>query len=162
MRYLFLMALLCVSVGVFAQDIKGKIVELNGDKKVGLPGANVYWAGTSEGVVTDENGGFKIKWNKSGRLVASFIGFKADTLSVKPSDKHVEIVLASGEVLDEVKVMTRGNTTIMSTKGPLIEQVITGEELCKAACCNLGESFTTNASVDVAYADAVTDRKSVV
>lgn len=161
MRYLFLMALLCVSVGVFAQDIKGKIVELNGDKKVGLPGANVYWAGTSEGVVTDENGGFKIKWNKSGRLVASFIGFKADTLSVKPSDKHVEIVLASGEVLDEVKVMTRGNTTIMSTKGPLIEQVITGEELCKAACCNLGESFTTNASVDVAYADAVTGAKQI-
>lgn len=161
MRYLFLMALLCVSFGVFAQDIKGKIVELNGDKKVGLPGANVYWAGTSEGVVTDENGGFKIKWNKSGRLVASFIGFKADTLSVKPSDKHVEIVLASGEVLDEVKVMTRGNTTIMSTKGPLIEQVITGEELCKAACCNLGESFTTNASVDVAYADAVTGAKQI-
>lgn len=161
MRYLFLMALLCVNVGVFAQDIKGKIVELNGDKKVGLPGANVYWAGTSEGVVTDENGGFKIKWNKSGRLVASFIGFKADTLSVKPSDKHVEIVLASGEVLDEVKVMTRGNTTIMSTKGPLIEQVITGEELCKAACCNLGESFTTNASVDVAYADAVTGAKQI-
>lgn len=155
------MALLCVSFGVFAQDIKGKIVELNGDKKVGLPGANVYWEGTSEGVVTDENGGFKIKWNKSGRLVASFIGFRADTLAVKPSDKHVEIVLASGEVLDEVKVMTRGNTTIMSTKGPLIEQVITGEELCKAACCNLGESFTTNASVDVAYADAVTGAKQI-
>ena len=69
--------------------------------------------------------------------------------------------MVAGEVLDEVKVVTRGNTTIMSTRGPLIEQVITGEELCKAACCNLGESFTTNASVDVAYADAVTGAKQI-
>ena len=161
MRYLFLFILLGISLSSFAQDIKGKVVEQNKEGKTGLPGANVHWAGTTEGIVTDENGNFKIKWNKSGKLVASFIGYRADTIAVKHSDRQVEIVLASGETLDEVKVMTRGNTTIMSTKGPLIEQVITGEELCKAACCNLGESFTTNASVDVAYADAVTGAKQI-
>lgn len=161
MRYLCLMALLFAGLGVSAQDLKGKVVEESGGKKVGLPGANVYWAGTTEGVVTDPDGNFTIKWNKIGRLVASFIGYRTDTLSVKRTDKHLEIVLASGEMLDEVKVMTRGNTTIMSTRGPIIEQVITGEELCKAACCNLGESFTTNASVDVAYADAVTGAKQI-
>lgn len=161
MRYLCLMALLFAGLGVSAQELKGKVVEENGGKKVGLPGANVYWAGTTEGVVTDPDGNFTIKWNKIGRLVASFIGYRTDTLSVKRTDKQLEIVLASGEMLDEVKVMTRGNTTIMSTRGPIIEQVITGEELCKAACCNLGESFTTNASVDVAYADAVTGAKQI-
>lgn len=161
MRYLCLMALLFAGLGVSAQDLKGKVVEESGGKKVGLPGANVYWAGTTEGVVTDPDGNFTIKWNKIGRLVASFIGYRTDTLSVKRTDKPLEIVLASGEMLDEVKVMTRGNTTIMSTRGPIIEQVITGEELCKAACCNLGESFTTNASVDVAYADAVTGAKQI-
>lgn len=161
MRYLCLVVIWCVSLGVSAQEIKGKVVEHSGGQKTGLPGANVHWIGTTEGVVTDEEGNFKIKWNKAGKLVASFIGFRADTLSVKHSDRQVEIVLAPGEMLDEVKVMTRGNTTIMSTKGPIIEQVITGEELCKAACCNLGESFTTNASVDVAYADAVTGAKQI-
>lgn len=146
---------------VYGQDVKGRVVEHNGTKKVGLPGANVYWAGTTEGAVTDEGGHFKIQWNAVGKLVVSFIGFRTDTINVEHSGKHLEIVLSSGEVLEEVKVMTRGNTTIISTKGPLIEQLITGEELCKAACCNLGESFTTNASVDVAYADAVTGAKQI-
>ncbi len=35
------------------------------------------------------------------------------------------------------------------------------EELFKAACCNLGESFTTNPSVDVAYNDATTGAKQI-
>lgn len=161
MKYFIFMVLLCTGLSGYAQDIKGKVVEDREGKKVGLPGANVYWAGTTKGVVTDVNGDFRIRWNEVGKLVASFIGFRADTLEVRHVGQQVEIVLASGELLDEVNVMTRGNTTIMSTKGPLIEQVITGEELCKAACCNLGESFTTNASVDVAYADAVTGAKQI-
>lgn len=144
-----------------AQSIKGRVVEENGGKKVSLPGANVVWEGTTEGVVTDENGRFELKWHNVGKLVVSFIGFQTVVVPVSASGKEIEILLESGEVLDEVKVMTRGNTTIMSTRGPIIEQVITGEELCKAACCNLGESFTTNASVDVAYADAVTGAKQI-
>lgn len=144
-----------------AQSIKGRVVEENGGKKVSLPGANVVWEGITEGVVTDENGRFELKWHNVGKLVVSFIGFQTVVVPVSASDKEIEILLESGEVLDEVKVMTRGNTTIMSTRGPIIEQVITGEELCKAACCNLGESFTTNASVDVAYADAVTGAKQI-
>lgn len=35
------------------------------------------------------------------------------------------------------------------------------EELCKAACCNLGESFTTNPAVDVNYSDAATGAKQI-
>ena len=34
--------------------------------------------------------------------------------------------------------------------------MINATELLRAACCNLGESFTTNPSVDVNYADAAT------
>ena len=117
MKLFSLMVLLCASLGGYAQDIKGRVVEQENGKKVGLPGANVYWAGTTDGVVTDAEGHFKIKWNKSGRLVASFIGYRTDTLTVKRTDKQVEIELVAGEVLDEVKVVTRGNTTIMSTRG---------------------------------------------
>ena len=35
------------------------------------------------------------------------------------------------------------------------------EELFRAACCNLGESFTTNPSVDVNYSDAATGAKQI-
>lgn len=35
------------------------------------------------------------------------------------------------------------------------------QELFKAACCNLGESFTTNPSVDVNYSDAATGARQI-
>lgn len=41
------------------------------------------------------------------------------------------------------------------------EEIITSDELCRAACCNLGESFVTNPSVDVSYSDAATGAKQI-
>lgn len=38
---------------------------------------------------------------------------------------------------------------------------LTRTELFRAACCNLGESFTTNPSVDVSYADAATGVRQI-
>ncbi|MBR1792712.1 MAG: TonB-dependent receptor [Bacteroidales bacterium] len=38
---------------------------------------------------------------------------------------------------------------------------INRDELFKAACCNLGESFSTNPSVDVNYSDAATGAKQI-
>lgn len=38
---------------------------------------------------------------------------------------------------------------------------ISKAELMRAACCNLGESFSTNASVDVNYSDAATGAKQI-
>lgn len=35
-------------------------------------------------------------------------------------------------------------------------EIIGERQLVRAACCNLGESFTTNPSVDVSYGDAAT------
>ena len=63
--------------------------------------------------------------------------------------------------LQEVTVAARGASTIASRVSALQTTKITGAELCKAACCNLSESFETNASVDVAYADAATGAKTI-
>lgn len=160
MKNLLILFILCWNYAVSAQTIKGVVYEMSENGPVGLPAANVYWEGTTQGVVTDVEGKFEIDWNESGRLIASFIGYHSDTLTVAAKDRRVEFTLQQGEVLDEVQVMTRGKSTIMGT-GPMMEQILTGEELCKAACCNLGESFTTNASVDVSYSDAVTGAKQI-
>lgn len=156
----FLLAWTCLDV--YAQELRGKVVERSGEEKPGIPGANVYWLGTKKGVVTDPDGNFKIiRDAMSDRLVVSYMGYNSDTLQVKPTEQNIEVILTSGKTLNEVKVTGRPSSTVISTRGPLMEQLITGEELCKAACCNLGESFTTNASVDVAYADAVTGAKQI-
>ena len=35
------------------------------------------------------------------------------------------------------------------------------EELLKAACCNLAESFETNPSIDVSFSDALTGTRQI-
>ena len=69
---------------------------------------------------------------------------------------------------DTMKTQNISNVTITSRRsgtrrvaGPANAVLIGREELFKAACCNLGESFTTNPSVDVNYSDAATGAKQI-
>lgn len=61
--------------------------------------------------------------------------------------------------LKEVTVTSRSGTVRIG--GAMNGVRINREELFKAACCNLGESFTTNPSVDVSYSDAATGAKQI-
>ena len=40
-------------------------------------------------------------------------------------------------------------------------EIIGRDQLVRAACCNLGESFTSNPSVDVSYSDAATGARQI-
>lgn len=161
MKFLCILFFCCIGRLAYTQQLEGRVWEENAGVKNVLPGANVYWVGSTVGATTDQEGQFRIEKRVGAKLVVSFIGYRSDTLTVRAEDNYVEVVLKSGQELDEVNVVKRGPGTIINTRSPLIEQVITGEELCRAACCNLGESFTTNASVDVSYADAVTGAKQI-
>lgn len=50
---------------------------------------------------------------------------------------------------------------VMISIQPIKTEIIGIKELRKAACCNLGESFETNATVDVTYKDALTGSKEL-
>ena len=73
----------------------------------------------------------------------------------------LDIILNDGVELSEVNVVSRKMGTIKMRNSILNEDVLNGAELCRAACCNLGESFTTNPSVDVSYSDAATGAKQI-
>ena len=69
---------------------------------------------------------------------------------------------------DTLRTQTVGDVTVTARRsgtrrmdGALNGIIINREELFKAACCNLGESFTTNPSVDVNYSDAATGAKQI-
>jgi outer membrane receptor for ferrienterochelin and colicin len=64
----------------------------------------------------------------------------------------------SGEVKE---VVVSGHRSAMKPTGLTNTTFIGGGELTKAACCNLGESFTNNPSVDVSYADPATGAKQI-
>ena len=64
-------------------------------------------------------------------------------------------------MLDEV-VIVKKQSGVRKLKGiPQNTEIISSAELLRAACCNLGESFTTNASVDVNYTDAATGARQI-
>ncbi|MGN1257209.1 MAG: TonB-dependent receptor plug domain-containing protein, partial [Bacteroidaceae bacterium] len=62
---------------------------------------------------------------------------------------------------------TLGNVTVKARQGGKSRSRVTNTdiigqgELIRAACCNLGESFTTNPSVDVSYSDAATGARQI-
>ncbi len=64
------------------------------------------------------------------------------------------------EELKEVEIVARKAGT-SRLAGAMNGIAVNKEELFKAACCNLGESFTTNPSVDVAYNDATTGARQI-
>jgi len=60
-----------------------------------------------------------------------------------------------------VNIRSSVNSTKYSVVNSLNVQTLTVNELQKAACCNLSESFSTNASVDVSYSDAISGAKKI-
>ena len=140
-------------------QVTGVVLDEHGEA---LVGANIYWAGTSVGVATDVEGQFTLMPLKQEPhvLVASFVGCHNDTVIITDR-KPLTIVLIDEAVLDEVTITERRMGVLKSRTSAFDTQTIGTEELCRAACCNLSEAFETNASVDVAYADAATGAKQI-
>lgn len=146
-----------------AQMLEGIVSGTDEQKKENpLPAANVYWVGTSDGTVTDLDGKFKLKkpTKLPAQLVVSYIGYVNDTISIS-YETFITAKLKSNVKLDEIVVAEKQQTTFLSRIDPILTEKITNKELQKAACCNLSESFTTNASVDVVYSDAISGAKKI-
>ena len=76
-------------------------------------------------------------------------------------NQQLDIVLRDGVELNEVNIVTRKLGTMKLRSSVMNEDMISSAELSRAACCNLGESFVTNPSVDVSYSDAATGAKQI-
>lgn len=153
---------LCVCLALTLQthaQVKGVVKDSRGEPVVA---ANVYWVRTTNGTTTDENGAFTINKPASARrLVISFIGYDNDTVLIRNKNQVVEVTLKDGMVLDEVQVRAHTMGLQKSRLSVLNQDQISASELARAACCNLGESFTTNPSVDVSYSDAASGAKQI-
>lgn len=128
----------------------------------GLVGATVFWLNTSTGTQTNASGLFELSKpiKTPAYLVVSYIGYKTDTLLYQNQfEWHIRLK-PSGQ-LGEVEVTDHKESVTFSTIDPMNRQRLNTKELQKAACCNLSESFETNATVDVSYSDALTGSKQI-
>jgi len=162
MKYYLVISAWLFAVALPAQTLlNGIVLETNTNKEIPLPGANVYWLDTSIGTMTDENGAFSIAYEPSyTKLVISYVGFKTDTLTIT-SNIPIRHVLKATSDLDEITVTSRKQSTTKSYLKATNTFTVSSDELLKAACCNLSESFETNPSIDVNFADAVTGTRQI-
>lgn len=146
------------------KTISGYVYEKKENKKQeAIPLANIYWQGTTKGVVADVDGKFEIQEPKTypANLIISFVGFNSDTIMLNAYQKSIKVALKSMVNIEEFKVTEKQSGTFINTIDPIHIETITSKELAKAACCNISESFETNASVDVNFTDAVSGRKKI-
>ncbi|SFN55588.1 Outer membrane receptor for ferrienterochelin and colicins [Bizionia echini] len=160
-KILFILGLIPVLV-VSQNKIEGVIIEANEQKtEIPVAGANVYWLNTTVGAVTDFDGNFTIPYQSDyKKLVISFVGYKTDTVTVN-SEKFIKHKLVPTSALDEVVVTSRKQATAKSYLQSQNIMTVSSDELLKAACCNLSESFETNPSIDVNFADAVSGTRQI-
>ncbi len=152
-----------IASGSYAQTVSGTVnaKDQNG-KTEGLPGVNLHWLGTTVGTITDTQGKFSIsrKNISTNKLIVSFLGYQTDTILVQSSPVSITMNESASE-LSGVEIKQRVNSSFISQLNPHKVQVITSNELKRAACCNLSESFETNSSVDVSYSDAISGAKQI-
>lgn len=161
--YKILYFLLFCPIILSAQNtLDGVILEANSNQKtIPLAGANVYWLHTTVGVVTGLDGEFSIPYKPEyKKLVISYVGYKTDTLTIRGS-KSITHNLQPTSDLDEITITSRKQSTSKSYLAAQNIMTVSSDELLKAACCNLSESFETNPSIDVNFADAISGTRQI-
>lgn len=93
-------------VNMMAQTKVGGVVYDENNQPMGY--ANVYFKGSTEGIVSDENGRFYLQSDKTHKtLVASFVGYKAVEIAlIKAVDLNMKITIKPDNQLQEVKIFT--------------------------------------------------------
>ena len=163
----FLTLILFVNFG-FSQKEKredaytGYVFELiNNDSLSPLTGVNVYYPSSSSGTITNSDGFFNIAKNSNYKtLIFSYTGYQTDTLEIN-NKKEINIVMSEGKILKDLIVEFKKGSYTFSKMDPRNAHLIGQDELRKAACCNLAESFETNPSIDATFTDAITGTKQI-
>jgi outer membrane receptor protein involved in Fe transport len=158
LRILLFIGCLFAPALIYAQNsIKGQVQSAS---KEPLIGASIKILARQQGAITNVDGRFELdNVSKKDRLVINYIGYEPDTLAPVFDQDMLIILHESGASLEGVTIHARSESVV--DEAPFLSILITENELQKAACCNLSESFETNASVDVSYADAVTGTKMI-
>lgn len=101
---LVMMALSALSMQAQTSEIKGTVVDADGEPVIG---ANVLIKGTSTGCVTDVNGNFTLTGKSGSTLRITYIGYQANEITFKGTPIQV-VMHEDNALLDEVVVIGYG------------------------------------------------------
>mgnify|MGYP001085284948 CR=1 FL=1 len=120
MKKIFYTLLLLVPISFLAQTtIKGKVID---DTKYPLPGASIIVKGSTKGEVTDFDGNFSIKIDKTpATLVVSYLGYKTKEVVVNNQTTLTIQLEQDSEQLEEIVIIGYGSSTKKDLTGSLTE-----------------------------------------
>jgi outer membrane receptor for ferrienterochelin and colicins len=162
-KYILNSIILLFPIFILAQtNLKGMIMDQENPKdNLGVAGATVNWLNTNIGTITNEKGWFTIPFKKEYRkLVISYIGYKTDTLIVRDLTPIHHFITIENE-LKGITIRSKRDAVQKSLFATANTFTVNNDELLKAACCNLAESFETNPSIDVSFSDALTGTRQI-
>ena len=155
--------LLFIPFILFSQTtFKGMIMDKNNPKdNLGVADVTVHWLNTNVSAITNKKGWFTIAYKSEyKKLVVNYLGYKTDTLTIT-SLKPVHHFITPNSNLEEVVIKSKRKAIQKSFLATSNMFTVNSDELLKAACCNLAESFETNPSIDVSFSDALTGTKQI-
>ncbi|MCZ7555216.1 MAG: TonB-dependent receptor [Bacteroidia bacterium] len=151
---------LALPYSILAQTIHGSVSAVEEGQSVALPKAHVFWLGTKDGVLTDDHGHFHIERKRDAtHLVVSHVSWETDTILV--GDRlSIDVLLSVPRTTETVEVTATAPDTYVAPI-PQRTEVITAQELEKAACCDLAGCFGTTSSVQPDATDVITDTRQL-
>ncbi|WP_228530220.1 SusC/RagA family TonB-linked outer membrane protein [Tamlana sp. I1] len=121
----------------FAQEgVSGKVLDENG---VPLPGVAIIIKGTNTGAATDFDGVFTIDASSGNTLVFSFLGYKAQEITLTNQTFLNVSLEPDAQSLEEVVVVGYGTQKKKEVTGAV--GLVTSDVIAKAPVADLGESI---------------------
>ena len=159
MKINILATLIFFSAVVVAQNVTGVVQTEKGER---IWGAVVAWQDNSAQTQTDSLGHFELpRKTVEANLTVRMVGFALITYRVLPSEVDLKLEIEGVQELKAVEIKGKKQDNAVSVLDARQVEHISANELKKAPCCNLSESFETNGSVDVTYSDAITGAKEI-
>ncbi|MDR1724516.1 MAG: TonB-dependent receptor [Tannerella sp.] len=129
---------MCGTLTLFAQTrvVKGNVTDTGGEPVIG---AGVVVKGTTNGTITDAEGGFTLTVSSSATIQVSYIGYKTQEIAVG-NRTTLNIVLEEDEQqLDEVVVVAFGTAKKSAFTGSV--GVVDAESISKSLQTNIAQTL---------------------
>ena len=143
-KIFFTLSLMLLSIGASAQEeggkitITGQVVDNTGETIIG---ATIMEAGTTNGVVTDFDGNFKIDVNsEKATLRVTYVGFQSQNIRVGSQRQLHIVLLDDAQAIEEVVVVGYGHQKKESVVGAISQ--ISNKELLNSPAANVSQALS--------------------
>jgi len=151
-KYLLILMLACLYLGVNAQIIRGVVKDQN--TKEGVFGVNIIEKGTTNGVSSDFDGQFQLKLTKGlpATIQISALGYKKKEITVNSLKEQVQIFIEADEVLLEEMQVSDTRITEKQKESPLTVESMDAIAIRQTASASFYDGLGALKGVDLTSA----------